>query len=92
MAPGGLVHIQIKKPERFTLVYHPMTVNRTGQSISRGERWQYVQIAHDGVLRIAVTVIYPGKKAVCAAACLRAAVACYQSLSIMGTRAPPNRD
>jgi transposase InsO family protein len=45
-----------------------------------------VHIAFDDASRVAMTGIYPDEKAVSAIACLRAAVACYQSLGITVTR------
>lgn len=84
--PGGLIHLDIKKLGRFERVGHRITGDRTGQSNSRGVGWEYVHIAIDDASRVAVTGIYPDEKAVSAIACLRAAVAYYQSLGITVTR------
>lgn len=85
-APGGMIHLDIKKLGRFERVGHRITGDRTGQSNSRGVGWEYVHIAIDDASRIAVTGIYPDEKAVSAIACLRAAVAYYESLGIKVTR------
>jgi transposase InsO family protein len=84
--PGGLIHLDIKKLGRFERVGHRITGDRTGQSNSRGVGWEYVHIAIDDASRVAVTGIYPDEKATSAIACLRKAVAYYQSLGITVTR------
>jgi len=84
--PGGLIHLDIKKLGRFDRVGHRITGDRTGQSNSRGVGWEYVHIAVDDASRVAVTGIYPDEKAVSAIACLRTAVASYQTLGITVTR------
>lgn len=84
--PGGLIHLDIKKLGRFERVGHRITGDRTGQSNGRGVGWEYVHIAIDDASRIAVTGIYPDEKATSAIACLRKAVAYYQSLGITVTR------
>lgn len=85
-APGGLIHLDIKKLGRFERVGHRITRDRTGQSNSRGVGWEYVHIAIDDASRVAVTGVYPDEKATSAIACLRKAVAYYQSLGIKVTR------
>lgn len=84
--PGGLIHLDIKKLGRFERVGHRITGDRTGQSNSRGVGWEFVHIAIDDASRIAVTGIYPDEKATSAIACLRKAVAQYQSLGITVAR------
>ncbi|MGL4236567.1 IS481 family transposase [Tabrizicola sp.] len=84
--PGGLIHLDIKKLGRFERVGHRITGDRTGQSNSRGLGWEFVHIAIDDASRIAVTGIHPDEKAVSAIACLRAALAYYESLGITVTR------
>ena len=89
--PGGLIHLDIKKLGRFERVGHRITGDRTGQSNRRstkagGTGWEYVHIAIDDASRVAVTGIYPDEKATSAIACLRKAVAYYQSLGITVTR------
>ena len=37
--PGGLIHLDIKRPGRFDQVGHRITGDRTGQSKSRGAGW-----------------------------------------------------
>ena len=81
-APGGLIHLDIKKPGRFERVGHRITGDRTGQSNASGVGRESVHVCIDDASRIAVTGIYPDEKAVSAIAALRAALACYHSLGI----------
>ena len=84
--PGGLIHLDIKKPGRFERVGHRITGDRKGQSNARGVGWEYVHICIDDASRVAVTGIFPDEKAVSAIAALRAAAAYYESLGITVTR------
>ena len=96
--PGGLIHLDIKKPGRFERVGHRITGDRKGQSNARGVGWvepgssigprtmARVHICMNDATRVAVTGIFPDEKAVSAIAALRAAVAYYQSLGITVTR------
>jgi hypothetical protein len=81
-----VIHLDIKKLGRFERVGHRITGDRTGQGNSRGVGWEYLHIAIDDPSRIAVTDIYPDEKATSAIACLRKAVAHYQSLGITVSR------
>lgn len=84
--PGGLIHLDIKRLGRFHRVGHRITGDRTGQSNSRGDGWEYVHICIDDASRIAFTDIFPDETAVSAIAFLKAAVAYYRSLGITVTR------
>ena len=91
-APGGLIHLDIKRLGRFDRIGHRITGDRKGQSNARGVGWEYVHICIDDASRIAVTDIYPDEKATSAIACLKASVACYLSLGITVARVmPPSR-
>ncbi len=84
--PGGLIHLDIKKPGRFERVGHRITGNRAGQGKARGVGWEYVHVCIDDASRIAVTGVFPDEKAVSAIAARQAAVGCYQSLGVTVSR------
>src|SRR5205809_463858 len=43
-APGGMIHIDIKKLGRFAQIGHRITGNRIGYSHCRGLGWEYVHV------------------------------------------------
>ena len=92
--PGELIHLDIKKLGRFDQVGHRITGDRTRQSSSRGQRggkawgagWEYVHVCIDDASRIAFSQIHPDEKKESAIACLKAALAYYESLGVTVTR------
>jgi transposase InsO family protein len=85
-APGGLIHLDIKRLGRFERVGHRITGDRRGQSNSRGVGWEYVHVCIDDASRIAFTDIFPDEKAVSAIAFLKSAVVYYNALGVTVTR------
>lgn len=85
-APGGLIHLDIKRLGKFDRVGHRITGNRTGQSTQRSRRdgpgWEYVHVCIDDHSRLSFTQIHPDERAVSAVAHLQAAVAWYASMGI----------
>jgi transposase InsO family protein len=70
--PGEMIHLDIKKLGRFDRVGHRITVDRAGQSKSRGVGWEFVHVSIDDASRVAPF--------------LKAAVAYYASLGVAVTR------
>jgi transposase InsO family protein len=85
-APGGMIHIDIKKLGRFDKIGHRITGDRTGQSNSRGVGWEFVHVCIDDHSRVAFSEIKPDETADSAIPFLRAAVAYYKSLDVTITR------
>jgi transposase InsO family protein len=79
--PGELIHIDIKKLNRFSEPGHRVTGDRGGGR-SVGAGWEYVHVCIDDASRIAFTQIKPDERAVSAIAFLKAAVAYYRSLGV----------
>jgi transposase-like protein len=84
--PGELIHIDIKKLGRFGRIGHRITGDRRGQSSSRGEAWECVQVCIDDASRLAFSQVMPDEKKGSAVAFLRAAVAYYESLGVAVAR------
>jgi len=80
--PGELIHIDIKKLDRFERTGHRVTGRRTGIATSRGSGWEYVHVAIDDASRIAFSQILPDERKESAVAFLEAAVAYCASLGI----------
>ncbi len=80
--PGDMIHLDIKKLDRFDRVGHRVTGDRRGQSNARGIGWEFVHVCIDDASRIAFTQIMADEKAVSAVAFLKAAVAYYASLGV----------
>ena len=85
-APGGMIHIDIKKLGRFAQIGHRITGNRIGYSHCRGLGWEYVHVCIDDHSRVAFSEIRLDQTAGSAVAFLEAAVAYYKSLSVTITR------
>jgi transposase InsO family protein len=83
--PGELIHIDIKKLDRFDRVGHRITGDRR-QGESRGAGWEFVHVAIDDASRIAFSRIMPDEKKESAVAFLKATVAYYQSLGVTVAR------
>ncbi len=45
--PRKIIHIDIKKLDRFEQIGHPITADRKGQSNSREVGWEYLHLAID---------------------------------------------
>ncbi|MDF0700699.1 IS481 family transposase, partial [Rhizobium sp. MC63] len=84
--PGEMIHIDIKKPGRFSQVGHRITGDRTRQSSRRGKGWgagwEYVHVAIDDASRVAFSQILPDEKKDSAVAFLKAALTYYNTLGI----------
>ena len=79
--PGDMIHLDIKKLNRFKEPGHRVTQDRSaGRSV--GAAWEYVHVCIDDASRVAFTDVMPDEKAVSAGAFLRAAVAYYVSLGV----------
>lgn len=79
-APGGLLHLDIKRLGRFRRPGHRVTGDRTQDSPGAG--WEYVHVAIDDHSRIAFSAIHPDETAKSACAALLQAVRYYASLGI----------
>jgi transposase InsO family protein len=79
--PGELIHIDIKKLNRFNEPGHRVTGDRGGGR-SVGAGWEFVHVCIDDASRIAFTQIKPNEKSVSAIAFLKAAVAYYKGLGV----------
>src|SRR5690606_15738662 len=86
IAPGDMIHIDIKKLGRLDRVGHRITGDRTGQSNSRGIGWKFVHVCIDDASRIAFSQILPNERKQSAVAFLEAAIAYYASLGITVSR------
>jgi transposase InsO family protein len=80
LAPGDLLHLDIKKLGRITRPGHRVTGNRADHAPGAG--WEYVHVAIDDHSRIAFSAIYPDEKRESVIAFLRAALAYYAQLGI----------
>lgn len=83
--PGELIHLDIKKLNRFHEIGHRITGDRTaGRSVGAG--WEFVHVAIDDASRLSFTEIHGDEKAASAIAHLKAAVAWYRSLGVSVAR------
>jgi transposase InsO family protein len=79
--PGELIHIDIKKLNRFDEPGHRVTGDRgAGRSVGAG--WEFVHVCIDDASRIAFSRILPDERKESAVAFLIAAVAYYNSLGV----------
>ncbi len=79
--PGYMIHIDIKKLNRFREPGHRVTHDRAaGRSVGAG--WEHVHVCVDDNSRLAFTQIKPDGKTVSAIAFLKAVVAYYLSLGV----------
>ena len=83
--PGELIHIDIKKLNRFERVGHRITGDRS-KGESRGAGWEFVHVCIDDASRVAFSQVLPDEKKGSAIAFLKAAVAYYASLGVTVTR------
>jgi len=84
-APGELIHIDIKKLNRFERVGHRITGDRSlGES--RGAGWEFVHVCIDDNSRIAFSQVMADEKQQSAVAFLKAAVAYYATLGVTVSR------
>ncbi|MBO9471615.1 IS481 family transposase [Endozoicomonas sp. G2_2] len=79
-APGDLLHLDIKKVNRFTRPGHRVTGDRRGKS--RGAGWDYVHMAIDDHSRVAHATIWPDETAASAVRALMAALRYYRRLGV----------
>ena len=61
-APGGMIHIDMKKLGRIERIGHRITGDRTGQSKTRGIGWEVLHVAIDDASRLAYTEVLPDEK------------------------------
>jgi len=62
VAPGEIIHIDIKKLGKFNRIGHRITGDRTGQSQHPWVGWEYVHLAIDDHSRLAYSEILPDEK------------------------------
>ena len=84
--PGEIIHIDIKKLNRFDRPGHRITGDRRGQGNIRKLGSDYVHVAIDDRSRVAYSDIFPDQKKTSAVAHLKAAVDYYKSLGVTVTR------
>ena len=79
--PGEMIHIDIKKLNRFHEIGHRITGDRgAGRSVGAG--WEFAHVCIDDNSHIAFSQIRKDEKGLSASAFLRASVAYYRSLGI----------
>jgi transposase InsO family protein len=84
-APGDLIHLDIKKLNRFEKVGHRITGDRSlGES--RGAGWEFVHVCIDDNSRISFSQVMADEKGPSAVAFLLAAMAYYASLGVTVSR------
>ncbi|WP_414494161.1 IS481 family transposase, partial [Stenotrophomonas maltophilia] len=79
-APGGLLHLDIKKLGNFKRPGHRVDANRRGNAGGGG--WSYVHVAIDDHSRVAFSTVHPNETADTACLALRQAVEYYRNLGI----------
>jgi transposase InsO family protein len=84
VAPGDLLHLDIKKFARIVKAGHRITGNP--QDETRGAGWEFLYVAVDDHSRIAYTALYPDETANSSANFLAEAVAYFQRLDISTRR------
>jgi transposase InsO family protein len=83
--PGELIHLDIKKLNRFREPGHRVTGDRSaGRSVGAG--WEFAHVCIDDASRLAFVEIKPDETALSAVAFLRAAVAYYKGLGVSVAR------
>lgn len=83
--PGELIHIDIKKLNRFSEPGHRVTGDRSGGR-SVGAGWEFAHVCIDDASRLAFVEMKPDETALSAVAFLRAAVAYYKGLGVTVAR------
>ena len=83
--PGELIHLDIKKLNRFEKVGHRITGDRS-QGESRGAGWEFVHVCIDDASRLAFSQVMKDEAAESAVPFLKAAVAYYASLGVTVSR------
>jgi len=84
--PGEIIHIDIKKLNRFNRPGHRVTGDRHGHGNTRKVGSDYVHVAIDDHSRVAFSDIFPNEKKESAITHLHAAIAYYESLGVTVTR------
>jgi transposase InsO family protein len=79
--PGEMIHLDIKKLNRFDEPGHRVTGNRRAGR-SEGAGWEFVHVAIDDASRIAFAKVMASERKRSATAFLKAALAYYESLGI----------
>lgn len=79
-APGDLLHLDVKKVNRFARPGHRVTGDRRHQS--RGAGWDYVHVAIDDHSRVAHATIWPDETGASAVRALLATLRYYRRLGV----------
>ncbi len=79
-APGGLLHLDVKKLGNFKRPGHRVDANRRGNAGGGG--WSYVHVAIDDHSRVAFSTVHPNETADTACLALRQTVEYYRNLGI----------
>ncbi|GAB3684023.1 hypothetical protein GCM10028792_34300 [Salinisphaera aquimarina] len=82
-APGDMLHLDIKKLNRFARPGHRVTGDRWGKS--RGAGWDYIHVAIDDHSRVAHVTIWPDETGMSAVRPLFARLRYYRRLGIRFT-------
>jgi len=82
-APGDMLHLDIKKLNRFARPGHRVTGDRRGKS--RGAGWDYIHVAIDDHSRVAHATIWPDETGMSAVRALLATLRYYLRLGIRFT-------
>ena len=83
--PGEMIHLDVKKLNRFNEPGHRVTKDRAGGR-SVGAGWEFVHVCIDDASRIAFSQILPDERKESAIAFLAAAIAYYESLGVTVAR------
>jgi transposase InsO family protein len=83
--PGELIHIDIKKLNRFSEPGHRVTQDRGGGR-SVGAGWEFAHVCIDDASRLAFVEMKQDEKAIRAVAFLKAAIAYYKGLGVTVAR------
>ena len=83
--PGEMIHLDVKKLNRFNEPGHRVTKDRAGGR-SVGAGWEFVHVCIDDASRIAFSQILPDERKESAIAFLAAAITYYESLGVTVAR------
>lgn len=85
-APGELLHLDIKRLNRFEKVGHRITGHIPGHQRSIGAGYEFAHVAIDDHSRVGRIDIYPNEKKESVIAALEKAIAYYKDLGVTVTR------
>jgi transposase InsO family protein len=78
--PGELIHIDIKKLGRISVIGHRITGDRTTRGYRVG--WEFVHVCIDDASRVAFAKVLPDERKTSAVAFLKTAIAYYAALGV----------